>query len=425
MKANLTLLGLLLTIILKAQTYFYIDQIAIVPPNPSTSDDVSIQLIGNLSSSGSYIVSAGAQVNGSIIALTVTAASTGGLTVLVPHTETISVGQLPAGDYTIAFSLNSFGILDGAPAPQHAFTVTEGDPCSNLELVSVQWHAFTDTAIVVHVQNNNMVNELFDYPNFILFDASGDTLAKETMNFFGIAEDSWHILELHPDATPPADPFIGTLELWTAFGAVMACTWQLPVDLCPTDECSALHVTMQNLGGAIPIGTYAWALMDEDFNQVAVGQLELAPFQQYDADTVCVPPGIYGLVCSPNQPPTGGNPVIAAAIHNSVTGPSMSVSWDIPPGILPLSFYAPCIDGTNQINDLNEPQFLARPTPQGLSLQRLDGRAIGQVELFDAQGRLVHASFGTTDRLLIPLSSSGMHLLRTDKATLKVVTGMQ
>ena len=425
MKTRLTLIGLLLTAILKAQTYFYIDQVAITPPNPTTSDEVSIQLIGNLSSTGSYIVSASAQVNGSIVALTVTAASTGGLTVLVPHTETISVGLLPAGDYTIAFTLNSFGILDGAPVPQHAFTVIEGDPCSNLELVSVQWHAFTDTAIVVHVQNSNTVNALFDYPNFILFNASGDTLAKETVNFFGIGEDSWHILELHPDATPPANPFIGTLELWTSFGAALACTWQLPIDLCPADECSTLHITMQNLGGAIPIGTYTWALMDEDFSQVAVGQLELAPFQQYDADTVCVPPGIYGLICSPNQPPTGGNPVIGTAIHNSVSGPSMSVSWDIPPGILPMNFYAPCIDGTNLINEEHQPQFLARHTPQGLWLERANGRAIGPVELFDAQGRLVHSSFGNTDRLLIPLCSSGMHLLRTDRATLKVVPRLQ
>ncbi|MBK8226654.1 MAG: hypothetical protein IPK70_05710 [Flavobacteriales bacterium] len=419
MKANLTLLGLLLTAILKAQTYFYIDQISIVPPNPTTLDEVSIQLIGNLSSSGSYIVSADAQVNGSIVALTVTAASTGGLTVLVPHTETISVGQLPAGDYTIAFTLNSFGILDGAPVPQHAFTVTGGDPCSNLELVSVQWHAFTDTAIVVHVQNSNTVNELFDYPNFILFDASGDTLAKETVNFFGIGEDSWHAMRVMDGVEVPDSPFNGRLELWIGFTTDMACSWDLEFDLCPPPPCVTVYPSIGNLGGALITASYDWVIYNGP-SVAAMGQFTLADAQQSDADTICLPPGDYVMEVSPLGPPAGGNPMYMVAADGWQSTEAWPVSWSLPIG-LDFAVHEPCIDGTNGMAMLPVMNTSVVPVPDGILIRRSDGTPVGTVRLLDSQGRTLLSASGSGNELVLAGEWTGLLLVSLPEGVAKVI----
>ncbi|MBK9758733.1 MAG: hypothetical protein IPO90_01870 [Flavobacteriales bacterium] len=118
---------------------------------------------------------------------------------------------------------------DFAPQPQHQFVVSDfGAACDSLALVSIQWHAFSENEIVVHVQNNNF-NQLFDYPNFILFDANNDTLAVETVNFFGIAGDSWHMLQVNEGAIIPDGQFTGMLELWTLGTTVLACEWTLPM----------------------------------------------------------------------------------------------------------------------------------------------------------------------------------------------------
>ena len=197
-------LVLLCHLLVSAQTYFYIDEIVVQPQPANTADNISIDLVGNLSSGGAYIVSASAQVSGSVVTVNIVAADPGGITVLVPHTETIAVGQLPAGTYTIVF--NAVNVADFAPSPQHQFVVGAGGPtaCDSLQIASVRWQAFTDTVIVVHVFNNS--STLFDYPNFVLFDENGDTLAVETVNFFGIANESYHILQVHQVVPCPAPP---------------------------------------------------------------------------------------------------------------------------------------------------------------------------------------------------------------------------
>lgn len=54
MKRSLLLLAAVLLIgLAHGQTFFYIGEIAVVPDSPTEEDDVSIQLIGNLSSTGS------------------------------------------------------------------------------------------------------------------------------------------------------------------------------------------------------------------------------------------------------------------------------------------------------------------------------------------------------------------------------------
>ncbi len=418
-------IALLCCTVLSAQTYFYMDEIVVDPQPATTADDISINLIGNLSGGGAYIVAASAQVTGTVVTVNIVAADVGGITVLVPHTETVALGQLPAGQYTIV--INGPNVADFAPSPQHLFEVVGGGPtaCDSLQIASVHWQAFSDTAIVVHVFNTSTT--LFDYPNFILFDENGDTLAVETVNFFGIAGESYHILRLHPNGTVPNAPYYGTLQLWTGFTTDLACEWLLFIDLCPPGECATLMPTVTNIGGGISIGTYNWSIFDEDFNLAATGSFEMTDVMQYDNDTICLPPGNYSMTCDVAQPPIGGGqPWFSVATEGWISGPSQPVSLSLPVP-MPFAFYEPCADATNNIAEATAAGITVQHMGDALLVQRADGAAIGALQLLDAQGRTMLSAFATANSTTLHTNgfASGVYLLRTIDGILRVMIARQ
>lgn len=404
------------------QTYYYIDGISVSPPAPTTSDAITITLHGNLSSGGAFIVSTSNMLMGSMVHITVNAADPGGIAVLVPHDEDIAIGILPAGNYTLMID-GSF-VLDMAPSPQHLFTVTGGgSECDHLDITSIQWHAFTDTAIVLHASNTDMLSELFDHPHFILFDTNGDTLAKETTQAFGISEDSWHFLEVVDGVDIPSDPFSVVLELWTDMGSVLACSWNLSIDLCP-DSCATLIATVQNYGGALAIGSYAWTLYDEDFEIAASGTFTMTDTVQFDYDTLCIAPGHYWMECGPNDPPTGGQPVFGVMVDHWIQGPFQPVVWSLPV-MAEFDFYGPCAEGTNGIVSIERSTgLLITHESDGLTLWRKDGTALGSIDVFDAQGRALYHGIASSNRTTIDLHSldSGMLLIRAGDLVARTVT---
>lgn len=421
MKRTLPFLVLLFVALVgRAQTHFYLDQIVVEPANPTTADVVSIHLVGNLSDGGAYIATALADVSGSQVSITLVAMSNGGITVLVPHTETIALGQLPAGTYTIDFTDASTGILDSAPPAQHTFTVSGPEfPCEDLT-VEVQWAPFSDTAVVVHVQHTTV--ELFNYPNFILFDAAGDTLAVETVTFFGIPQDSWHTLRLVDGATLPIGTFNGRLELWTDFTSTLACTWEQPFDLCPPVGCHTIYPTLANFGGAIPIGTFNWTIAD-DGGVVATGQFELTNEVQQDADTVCLPAGAYFMDVSPLSPPTGGAPTYFVAGPGYLSTDTRPVLWSLPEQ-LEFPLYPYCVESPEGLNEVDGMGLRAATVPGGLWVHTVDGQPLGALRLLDAQGRLVQATTATTDRHYLAVGTPGMYVLHAGDRTLKVAAGL-
>lgn len=419
MRIPLLLAALTTTSLIHGQTFFYLSGINVYPAVPSTSDEISLELTGDLSSTGAYIVSVGAAVTGNLVSITLVAADNGGLTVLVPYTETIALGELPAGDYTVTFSLNSVGLLDSAPVEDHFFTVAGGSPCDNLNIASVQWCAFSDTAIVVHAQNNDQSGAIFDYPNFILFDTNGDTLAKETVNFFGIGLESWHVLHVLPGAQIPTTAFPGTLELWRGFTTELACSWDMTFDLCP-DSCAAFMPSMGNYGGALVLGTFDWEVWDGDGNPVSTGQFEFTTEVQYTSDTLCLPPGQYSFQVNPTGPSTGGVPMFYVTDESGQTSASAPVQWSLPVS-LPVPFYMPCADGLNGIPEGDEAGMSMRVTADGVWIARLNGAALGDVALFSINGQLISMSAQRSNRAFIRLPSNGVFIVRAGAEVLKAV----
>ncbi len=106
MKNILTLLLLLAcTLSSRAQTYYYINNIEVIPASPTTNDDITITVHGDLSSTNSFIAEASFSVNGNTVSITLIAAAQGiGIPVLTPHDESFNIGMLPAGEYVISIS---------------------------------------------------------------------------------------------------------------------------------------------------------------------------------------------------------------------------------------------------------------------------------------------------------------------------------
>lgn len=405
----------------QAQTSFYISGITVDPSAPTTLDEISIALSGDLASTGAYVSSVSASVTGTTVTIAITAVDDVGGTVLVPHTENIPVGFLAAGDYTIV--IDGTYVDDLADQEDHHFTVVGGSGCEDLHLLSVQWAPFSDTAVMVHASNMNMVGELFDYPNFILFDASGDTIAKETVNFFGIGQDSWHTLRIQNGATPPSGPFNGRLELWKSFTTELACSWDSTFMLCPPEPCINLLPTMQNFGGALVIGTFGWTLFNAEQEQVASGSITMTANEQYGTDTVCVPPGDYALTMVPDQEPSGGAPYFGVTIEGQFIGPAVPLELPVAPP-LEFAFYAPCADGLNGIEDrtLDDP-YEIRVMQGMVQVQRRDGLGVGPLELIDAQGRVLfqHTVAGSSAFLPTHAFAPGLMVLRLVGASRKLL----
>ena len=407
--------------LLCGQTHFYIEEIAVLPAAPTTSDAVTVQLIGNLSDTGAGVMVQGAGVAGTQVAITLVATSNGGFTVLVSHTEAITLGPLPAGTYTIDLTDATTGVMDLAPAAQHTFTVSDGGfPCPEVQ-IDLQWHPFTDTALVVHVQHTTV--EVFDYPNFILLDAQGDTIAIEPGGFIGIPQDSWHVLPLRDGVTLDGTAFQGRLELWTGFGSTLACAWEEVFTPCPPPPCAPLQPTLTNLGGALVLGTFDYRIDDAAGEVVATGTWTLTEGQQAASDSLCLPAGQYTMQVFPQQEPTGGYAVFSVQAAGWLGGPSAAVYQDVP-NMMPFGFLVPCASGPQSIGDADRGGMLVTNVPGGILVVTVGHDALGNVSVFDAQGRMIGLHRGTGDRLFIPFDAPGVRILRTDDRTLKVIGGL-
>lgn len=83
--------------------------------------------------------------------------------------------------------------------------------------------SLTENSMIITTENQSSV--LFDYPGFVILDANEDTIAKETVNYFGIGwGPQQHTLSIY---NAPDLPFTGTLKLYTWFYESLSCTFDI------------------------------------------------------------------------------------------------------------------------------------------------------------------------------------------------------
>ncbi len=385
-------------LLLAAQTFYYVNNIGVSPAAPTTADPVTITLFGDLSASNSYIIGTAHNVVGGQVQITVNAGSQGiGIPVLVPHDESFNLGTLAAGTYTITIGGTSTGDL--APALEHQFTVSGGGggpPCDSLVISPLTWHPFTDTALVLQASNSS--SELFDYPGFVLLDAGGDTLAEETVNYFGIGQGPQpHTLSVHPGANLPTAAFWGQLDLWKLFYTEQMCTWTDTVELCPP-SCAPIELSFGNFGGGLVNATFDYLLTDDAGAPIDSGTFSLGGTAQWDTIALCLPPGNYEL--NVVQPNVVGGQLVMGVSSGGLGGPQQNFIQGGAVNLLPFPFYPACLNGPSSIPDGPPPVGLTVLQANGtLVITSTTGDAIGPIELRDVQGRLLRTAFTVANTL--------------------------
>ncbi len=403
--------------VVHAQTYFYLGEIAVMPAAPTDQDPVELQLMGNLSSTGSSITSATAELNGYTITLALVTQNTIGMDVIVPHTEFVALGLLSAGTYTV--NITGAGVDDLAPSGQHEFTVSGGAfPCDSLVLASLTWSPFTDTTLLVHIFNPTFT--LFNYPNFVLLADNGDTLAKETINTFGIAQDNYNMLDIPAGTVMPQSPFNATLQLFSS--QQLACSWDLPVDLCPPGDCSPVVLELRNFSSGTATGSFQYNVRKSG-TLVLSGFFELTDEQQYDEDTVCLAPGHYLMEVIPQQGPNGGQPYFGPRLTPMIQGAHAPVIWTALSDVA-FSFYEQCIEIGQGISEPVEGILHIARSATSTEVYTSDGGALGKIRVFDAQGRVMatQVEVGSHHTFRTDAWSPGLYLLQARKTDGHVLT---
>lgn len=273
--------------------------------------------------------------------------------------------------------------------------------CDSLDIISVQYSPFTDSVIVVSVENHN-ANIIFDYPGFVLINTNGDTVAKETVNYFGIGQQSVHHLAVRPGVQNPLENFNGVMQLYTGFYSDFACEWTFNESLCTPNECDSIILAFENWGGALVLGDFSWSLLDSMEAVVDSGTFTMEAQEQHWEKRFCLPKGMYSYNLIALGDPTGGGPTMTATAgswYNSPTIQQYFAWFDNDSSTLEIPFYTNCI-GTQSPSGMEETtKETIEIFRNGNSLSVRSAKPMQQVELYAVDGKLIGA-FATKSNLV-------------------------
>ena len=291
-----------------------------------------------------------------------------------------------------------------------------------MNFVSIGYSPFTDSLIIISVENNS--TELFDYPGFVLINTDGDTVAKEVVNYFGIGSQSVHPLQVRAGVHHPLQNFEGTLQLYSGFYDQFECEWQLNESLCTENECDSIILAFENYGGALVLGDFHWSLLDSTEAVLDSGTFTMPPQEQHWEKRFCLPKGMYNYTLVALDEPSGGGPTMTVSTSPWYLAPTLQqyLDWfNNPANILEIPFYMHCLqeqspNGTETIVEASELKVIR--TGNQTILQHTD--LMQSVDVYSIEGRLV-AQFNP-NRTQLALSAglkSGLYIVsvQTDKGT--------
>ena len=98
--------------------------------------------------------------------------------------------------------------------------------CDSLVIYCCTFDTLGPNTFTIYASNYSQT-ELFDYPGFVLFNPAMDTIAKETVNYFGIGQGPQpHTLQI---VAPLVLPFQGYLNLYKLFYVELACSFPFEI----------------------------------------------------------------------------------------------------------------------------------------------------------------------------------------------------
>ena len=294
-----------------------------------------------------------------------------------------------------------------------SFYANAQEPCDGLEIQSLSYTAFNDTSIIIHITNSG--SEGFSYPGFILINNVGDTFAMESVNFFGIGQESIHSLEIRPGVMDPADIFDGTLELHTGFYDSLWCSWPINQSFCPPENCTNITIGMQNWGGALVVGDFEYFLNNSQGNTIETGTYTMVDTIQYWEDTLCVPFGEYTYTVAALGIPSGGGPVITVSQFGGFGSPMITEYLDWYNGAtIDVPFFLPCVtEEPNSISNQVYPEAFALHY-NGNQVSVSSDYKMASIGIYNMNGQLVREiATGDFSALISNNLPSGAYVART------------
>lgn len=319
---------------------------------------------------------------------------------LTPHPNPMSIPMLATNLLALAFVLPS----------THAFA--QGT-CTDLIINATTYAAFNDTAIEVVAQAAE--GSFFSYPSFQLVDAEGDTITREQVFFFGIGSNpQTHSSVLQPGQLLPPPSFTGTLVLtYEGLDGRETCTYPLLESLCPAEACTAFRIYLFNTGSVVT-ASFNWQITDVNGATVINGTWDISTATaQVEEEEVCLPAGEYTLRAQQTSGPTGSYRYGLTRNDGGSSGP-WSIFFQTQPNVLPFRYFGPCIAGANAIAEMTDPAPIISVLDRSITVATADGSGIGDVELYDTTGRVIHRSRTSGPQTMLDASAqaAGPYLLR-------------
>jgi hypothetical protein len=292
-------------------------------------------------------------------------------------------------------------------------------PCALVSIEQIRYAA-TDAGMV-EVLVNNQSGEFFSYPSFLLIGTSGDTLAQEQVNFFGLGQGiQAHYLEIR-NGVDLSLPFPATLVLSGNFGDVVHCSWDFTdVELCPADECVNAEIYIMDMGTLEAFDVPWWIVHTGTGAMVATGTISMDGVQSMHFGSTCLPPGQYVIGLSPFTPITTQHVVGITSNSMHSIGTNTLEQQDPTPLDLAFGWYSICAAITNSVTTATTTGQVIVALDHGMLVVRAQGHErLGRVELWSTEGRLLARQDVPGTDILFPVHdlATGMVLVRLERPT--------
>lgn len=260
--------------------------------------------------------------------------------------------------------------------------------CDSIEVLHFGYSPFDgDSALDLVVENHS--SQFFNYPNFLLLDAQGDTLAEDAVFFFGLPTGT-QAHRLTGFQGQGSDTVTGTLQFLTDFDS-LRCEYDLVSPLCPG---SAQKFYIGFGYGVSDSGSYEWSLSDSAGTLVKDGIYSKDSATDYGTDSLWLLPGEYSL--SIHALSVSG----AGKLHYHING-SMGIMGIfesmVGDTVRSLEIFSPCISATDENDTVNavDSPFEGRGISisghaNTLHIQFHPNSSNRLIEVYDLQGRMVH-----------------------------------
>lgn len=264
--------------------------------------------------------------------------------------------------------------------------------CDSIYVGNIQYNAVDDQLIEVTAWTNGATG--VDYPSFLLFNSTGDTLAVETVDLFVLSPSPGqiHRMIVRPTAQIPNGAFDGRLELYSGFDpGTLVCSWDLQdIRLCPSEPCTEAVIYLFNGSNPFPFTAYWW-IADETGTWTEDGYFEVDTLLSAYVDTVCLAPGNYSLNFSPFSPIVPGYEIGISGNFPQSIGTNTTLQNDSTPLDLLFNWYEACIDPSNSILEHQTAEVELLMSNDQLQLTSTNNDRMTGIQLFGSDGRMVRS----------------------------------